>query len=537
MAAVLERLEVNNLAVIEKAELELGPGLNALTGETGAGKSLIVDALSLLLGAKADPGAIRPGAEAALVVAWISGRVYSRRVGARSTPRVEGEVVTLEELAREVSRHVALFAQHAAQTLTRPRAQREMLDTLLPADELEAYRRAHRRWRELGRRLQELREAARERARRLDTLRYQVEEIAAAGLSPDEEEELTLERDRLAHLEAIRERVGEALHLLTEEPDALGALGRASRLLESAAALTPELSPLAEELAQAEDAVSALARELEDRLQGLEADPERLAWVEERLDLYRRLKRKYGDTTEEVLAYRERAEAELSELEASDERLSELEEEHRRAEAEVRSRARRLSELRAGAKRRLEEAVGAELAELGMPGARLVVELSPLPEPGPHGAEEVRLLFSSSPELPPAPLEKAASGGELSRVLLALLLSSGVEAETVVLDEVDAGIGGETALALAERLARLARRHQVLVVTHLPQIAARAHHHFRVSKEGSRARVERLEGEDRVREIARMLSGSYREEALRHARALLAVAPGEDQGRDPEKDQ
>ncbi len=518
---MLEALEVRNLAVIESTEVEFAPGLNVLSGETGAGKSLLVDALALLLGAKADPGLVRPGAEAALVTAWIDGESFSRRIGARSTPRIGGEVVTLDELARAVGARVALFAQHAAQTLTRREAQRRMLDALLPGDLLRAYRTAYERYRRLVAEHLELKQRARERLERIDLLRFQIQEIAGAELEPGEEEALLEERERLKHLDLLRERIAEAIELLTGEADAVGLVGRAAAAVEAAARHDAALAPLASELEGAEDALQALARELENRMLALEADPERLAEVEERLARIQRLKQKYGDTVEAVLAHLERAQEELDALENAEDRIAALEAERAEAEAELKARGQALSRAREEAARRLEAGVKEELAALGMPGAVLKVELEPLPEPGPFGLEAVRFSFSANPGLPPAPLEKAASGGELSRTLLALLLTSGLKAETVVLDEVDAGVGGEAARALAERLARLAEKSQVIVVTHLPQIAARAHRHFRVRKESGRAWAEALSGEARVREIARMLSGGYEPEALEHARALL----------------
>jgi len=517
----VEALEVENLAVIESASVEFAPGLNVLTGETGAGKSLLVDALALLLGAKPDPGMVRPGASAAFVTAWIDGRAYSRRLGHRSTPRIEGEVVTLDELAKEVGKKVALYAQHAAQTLTRKEAQRRMLDALIPEEIRTAYRKAYQELQATKRELEHLKEAARARAQRLDLLRFQIEEIEAAKLRPGEEEELETERQRLRHLDLLRERLAEAAALLGGETDALGAVGRAGRALEQAARHDPELSPLARELEAAEESLQALLRELEDRLLGLEADPGRLEEVENRLALLERLKRKYGDTLDEVLAYLERAREELKELEQAEDLREALEAERARLEAELKKRSEALSQARREAARRLERGVTEELKALGMPQARFEVRLEPLAEPGPHGAEDVRFYFGANPGIPPQPLEKAASGGELSRTLLALLLTSGTEAETVVLDEIDAGVGGEAARALADRLARLAETRQVIVVTHLPQIAARARRHIRVHKKGDRAVAEVLAGEARVRELARMLSGGYEEEALAHARALL----------------
>jgi len=518
---MLEALEAQNLAVIESVAVEFAPGLNVLTGETGAGKSLLVDALALLLGAKADPGLIRPGAEAALVTAWIDGKAYSRRIGSRSTPRIEGEVVTLSELAEAVGQKVALYAQHAAQSLTRREAQRRMLDSLVPEKILRAYRAAFEAYKKTAAELAALKEAAREREHKLDLLRFQVQEIAEARLTPGEDEALLAERERLRHLDLLRERLAEAAELLIGEADAVGAVGRAAAAVEAASRHDPELVPIARELESNEEALSALAREIEDRLLGLEADPERLAEVESRLAQIERLKRKYGDTIEAILAYQESAERQLAELENAEDRIAELSTRLEQLAAELKAQGHALREARRQAKARLEVGVQEELHALGMPEATFQVDLVPLPEPGPFGLEEVRFLLSANPGLPPAPLEKAASGGELSRTLLALLLTSGFGAETVVLDEIDAGVGGEAARALADRLARLAQTRQVIVVTHLPQIAARAERHFRISKHRGRAVAERLEGEARIRELARMLSGGYEPEAIAHARALL----------------
>ena len=518
---MLERLELKNLAVIEEAELDFAPGLNVLTGETGAGKSLLIDGLALLLGAKAEPHLIRPGAEAALVTAWIDGVPYSRRIGSRSTPRIAGEVVTLAELKEAVEKRLSLYAQHAAVALLRPATQRRLLDSLVPKEVRERYQSAFRRYQELFEEAKRLKEAEREREHRLDLLRFQVEEIERTNPTPEEEERLFALRERLKHRETIRARLAEAAEALLGEGDASGSVGRAAEALAQAARHDPELGPLALELENLEAALGALAREVEERLLALEEEPERLDEVEARLFELERLKRKYGDSVAEILAYKERAEKELLELEGLSLRLDEVEKELSAAEKELYEAAQALSEERRRAAKFLSERVERELRALALPEARFAVELVPKKAPGPGGAEEVRFLFSANPGLSPAPLEKVASGGELSRTLLAILLSTEGEAETVVLDEIDAGVGGEAARALADRLARLAERHQVIVVTHLPQIAARAKKHFRVKKEKGRAEVEEVKGKERVLELARMLSGGYEPEAIEHARALL----------------
>ncbi|MEN2981998.1 MAG: AAA family ATPase [Thermus sp.] len=515
---MLLRLEVQNLAAIREAVLELGPGLNVLTGETGAGKSLLVDALALLLGEKAE-GLLGPFGESLLVTAFFPERVLSRRVGSRSTPRIDGEVVSLKELQEEAERWLSLHAQHAALALLSPRRQRALLDALLHPETLGAYAEAYGQYQALLAEQRALEEALRMRSEREDLLRFQLREIEEAKPRPGEDQELWQEAERLRHLEALRERAGRAYALLAEE-GTLDLLQGAVRELRGGGRFDRALEALAGDLEAALQGARAVARELEDYLEGLEGDPERLAALEARLSLLERLKRKYGPTLEEVLAHAQRAQEELRTLEGGEERLEAVRRAVRASRETLLAAGEALTEARAQAAQRLARGMEAELAALGLPQARFQVELLPLPEPGPFGLEEVAFRFSASPHLPPAPLG-AASGGELSRIALALALLTGAEAPTVVFDEMDTGVGGETAWKLAERLARLAESRQVLVVTHLPQVAARAHRHLRVVKEGSEVRVEVLEGEARVRELARLLSGQYTEAALAHARLLL----------------
>ncbi|KGQ21037.1 DNA repair protein RecN [Thermus filiformis] len=517
---MLRRLEVQNLAVIREAALDLSPGLNVLTGETGAGKSLLVDALALLLGER-----LEGPAQNTLVTAFFQKegveRILSRRIGARSTPRIDGEVVTLKELAEEAERWVALHAQHAALALLSARSQQRLLDALLEGELLAAYREAYARREALLKEKAALLERVRAREERLDFLRFQLKELEEARLRPDEDEALLETARRLRHATSLKEK-GEKARAQLEK--ALSALGLAGRELEGASRLDPGLTPLAQEAEEAEARARALLDEVEAYLEGLELDPEELEKVEARLALLERLKRKYGPTLLEVLAHKERLEEEIRELEGSEERLGELEEALKEAEEALARAGRSLSQAREKAARWLSQKATEEVRALGMPEARFQVALLPLPAPGPEGLERVQFLFSANPALPPGPLE-AASGGELSRVMLALaLLTQGGEAPTVVFDEIDVGVGGEAAWRVAERLYELAQSRQVLVVTHLPQIAARAQAHFRVVKDpATGVRVERVEGEERVRELARMLSGSYTEAALRHARSLLGV--------------
>jgi DNA repair protein RecN (Recombination protein N) len=520
MRGMLQRLEVQNLAVIREAVLELAPGLNVLTGETGAGKSLLVDALALLLGARPE-GMVGPFGDSLLVTAFFQGpepKVLSRRVGGRSTPRIDGEVVSLKELEEEAQKRLSLHAQHTALALLSPRRQREVLDTLLDPALLARYAEAYAHHQALLAEKEALEAALRERRAREDLLRFQLAEIQGARVQPGEDEALLEEARRLRHLEALKERAARAQALMEE--GAFEALEAAFRELRSGARYDRALEALAQDLEAALEGARAVAAELLAYLEGLEDDPGRLAQLEERLDLLERLKRKYGPTLEEVLAYGKRAEEELARLEGGEARLAEVEQELQVAQEALLQAGEALSRAREKAARRLMAGMEEELKELGFPRPRFLVDLKPLPEPGPSGLEEVAFRFSANPHLPPAPLS-AMSGGELSRLALALALLTGAEAPTVVFDEVDTGLGGETAWKVAERLARLAQTRQVLVVTHLPQIAAKAHRHLRVVKEGEEVRLEVLEGEERVRELARLLSGQYTEAALSHARLLL----------------
>ncbi|WP_456445713.1 DNA repair protein RecN [Oceanithermus sp.] len=520
---MLERLEVQNLATLPEATLEPGPGLTALTGETGTGKSILVGALGLLLGAKADPGLIRPGTGALLVTAWVEGRPYSRRVTpARSVPRIDGEVVTLAELQAALEPHVAIHTQHAALALTRKSRHRQALDRLVDAGVRQAYETAYRRWSELEEELVRLEARVAERERRLDVLRFQLHEIEQVAPQTGELEELEVEARRLGHTDELMRHLGAVLDLIAaSEENALDRIRTAGKELGQAARLVPELEPLAADLEAAEAALAAVAREAESYAAGLEADPERLEAVERRIAELQRLERKYGGDLEAVLAFADGLRREITELEGAEDRLEALRAERQAARQRLEEAAAVLSAARERAAGELGPRVEAELRALGMPQARFSVRVHPLPEPQPHGADEVGFFFAAGGDQEAAPVEKAASGGELSRIMLALALHTGADAPTVIFDEVDVGIGGEVAVAVAERLARLARERQVIVVTHLAQIAAAAGVHYRVVREGASAHLERLEGEARVRELARMLSGSYSETALEHARELL----------------
>jgi len=521
---------------VDELRVELSGGLNVLTGETGAGKSILIDALALLIGGRADSGVVRAGAESALVQGMFDDpRVesLSRRIqtSGRSSARLNGELITISELAEVGGGLVAIFGQHAAQTLLAGGEQRQLLDRLLPLEQQEQlarYRDAFRRYQATGQELEALSAATREGARRRDVLAFQLQEIDAAKLSLGEDERLRQEADSLRHAERIRQGVGSAGQLLSEaEPNALELGFRALRELESAARYHRDLAALADDLRVGLTGLQAVGDELMSFLAGFEVEPGRLETLETRLSKLETLKAKYGDTLAAVLAYHTKAAAELASLHHIDENIGQLEALRQTLQAELEATAQELSRARQDAAIRLQSEVGAQLGPLGMPSAVFQVSLAPQ-SLGPHGQDKVTLLFSANLGEAPAPLAEVASGGELSRLMLALNVVTGSDLPTLAFDEVDAGIGGQAARAVGALLKRLARNHQVLVVTHLPQVAAYADAQFFVQKleRSGRtvARVARLTAAEREAELARMLSGAVTDKALAHARELLRAS-------------
>lgn len=542
---VLLALELKDFAIVDTLRVELAPGLNVLTGETGAGKSILIDALALLCGGRAESSVVRDGAGSALVQAEFDDpqvASLSRRIPAagRSSARLNGELVTIGELAEAGAGLVAIFGQHASQTLLDGGEQRKLLDRLLPPAQqaqLARYREAYRRYQATVKELSALRTAARERARRRDVLAFQLQEIDDAKLSPGEDERLYQEAEALRHAERIRHGVASAVQLLSEaEPNALALAVHALRELDGAARYHRELQALAADLRASVTGLQAVGEELSSFLAGFEVEPGRLEAVETRLHRLDTLKAKYGDSVEAVLAYRAEAAAELAGLEQIDETIGEREALSHALQAELEALGGDLSRARQEAAARLEAEVRALLGPLGMPSAvfRVVLEPQPL---GPHGQDKVTFHFSANLGEAPAPLADVASGGELSRLMLALNVVTGSDVPTLAFDEVDTGIGGQAARAVGALLKQLARDHQVLVVTHLPQVAAYADAQFFVDKleRAGRTvtRVTRLEPAEREAELARMLSGAVTEKALAHARELLKAAHGEPLGDTP----
>src|SRR3954447_26608188 len=559
---MLRELRIENLLLIERAELRLGDGLNAITGETGAGKTVLAHSLDLLMGGKARPQIVRPGAGEAYVegvfalpedlfadaeLAELAERmpegaeeiVLGRRIGAsgRTSAFVQGRSASASDLRALGSRLLAFYGQHEHRKLVLSSAQLEILDGFAGAEHLERrarYREAHAEVGALSRELAAVREREGARERDLDLLRFELAEIEAAAPDPDEEEELTAERDRLRHAERLHTAAATALAAIAGAEDdgggARGAIGAAEAELAAVDSIDRALDTVAEQVRAVTVELDDAASALRGYVDGIEADPERLEQLEERLTALDRLKRKHGGSTEAVLAHAERCRAEIEQLENAEGLAADLESRVTAASKLRAGIAGELAEARAKAAKQLERRVASELGALAMDGASVEVHLEPHPDGfGPSGSETVEFLVATNPGIPASPLRDAASGGELSRIMLALTgLGAGGGAGTVVFDEIDAGIGGNTANAVGERLCALGKGRPLICITPLPQVASLASTHFRIFKEAGResakATVERVDGEQLVAEIVRMLGGERDDEvASRHARDLLAA--------------
>ena len=553
---MLTELRIRNFAIIESLTLPLARGFNVLSGETGAGKSIIVGALGLLLGERASTDLIRTGADRATVegVFDVADRpeiavlldergidaeesfvVLKREIVAAGRARawVNGTTVSATILA-EVSRLlVNLHGQHEAQTLLDPDAQRRILDAFAGATEsASAVRDAYEGLARVRREIADLRRRRADAEKRADYLRHVVQEIEAAKLTEGEDVRLEDEARRLENAEELRElSTGIVECIEGEEESALQRLASVERLLSTIQRVDPTLARLQELYDTAYYNLEALAREMTEYETSVELDPERLEEVRRRRDLLYRLTKKYGPTLPEVLEAGRAARAELDLVDSADLDLRTLEEQERGAAQTLQERSTALSSLRAQASERLGRAVDEVLPDLGMPDGRFHAALVPLREVGPDGAEAVEFRVSLNVGHEERPLARVASGGELSRVMLALktILARLDRVPTLIFDEVDAGIGGRVGLQVGETMRRVATYHQVFAISHLPQIAARAHHHILVSK-GARggvttADVAVLDGDLRVTEIARMLGGDPESEVSRaHARELLDTA-------------
>jgi DNA repair protein RecN (Recombination protein N) len=558
---VLLELRIENLLLIERAELRPGGGLTAITGETGAGKTVLAHALDLLLGGKARSGIVRPGAREAYVegvfelpaglmeepeLADLRERVgedleeivLARRVSAEGRTRafVQGRSATAADLQALGGRLVAFFGQHEHRRLTLASAQLDLLDGFCGRDQLElraALAGAHGRMRELERALAELRERAGTRDRDLDLLAFEIEEIEELDPSEEERASLGAEQSRLRQLDGLLAAAGagaEAIAPSGEDPGVATMLAEAENLTQAVADADPELDGLAERLAALRLEAEELGADMRRYADSLEAEPGRLDVVEERLELYDRLERKHGGSVAAVLAHAERCRAERERLEQAEVETERAEAALAKARAERDKLAKSVTAARQKAAPKLAAAVREELEALAMEGAAVEVVIEPREETGPTGAERVEFLLAPNVGVPAAPIRDAASGGELSRVMLALMTVAGTgESRTLVFDEVDAGVGGQTARAVGERLRALGDGRQVLCITHLPQIAALAGAHFRIEKSAETdtalTTVEALEGDGVVAELCRMLGAEASDTAARrHAEELLAAA-------------
>ena len=571
---MLYELRVENLLLMERAELRLAEGLNVLTGETGAGKTLLAHALDLLLGGRARNGIVRRGTAEAYVEgvfarpeAWsvddgelgapglelipvdAEEIVLARRVWAdgRTRAYVCGRSATVADLRELGRRLVAFYGQHEHRKLMLSAAQLDVLDAHCGAGQLalrsnmtEAYEHVRR----LEDRAAELRALAGARERELDLLAFEIDEIDAAAPSVREASELTLERDRLRNVETLRLAAAAGAGAISAE-EGVGVaelLAGAGAALAPSAGIDPALAKLSERLDALLYDAEDLGRELRAYLLDVEGSPDRLEEVEERLALFARLERKHGGSIEEVLAHAERCRARREELEHAEVALAGAESELAAARSELEKLAEELRRNRTRAAPVLADAVRQRLAELAMPDARFEIEVAPRPEGcGPRGADTVQMLIGTNAGMPLGPLREIASGGELSRVMLALLsvahgggshdlVSSGSDpGALLVFDEVDAGIGGHTARTVGEHLRELSHGRQILCITHLPQVAALATRHFTIAKNASTVpattSVTQLGGEAIIAELVRMLGAAEGDRvASRHARQLLKAA-------------
>jgi DNA repair protein RecN (Recombination protein N) len=562
---VLRHLRVTNFAILSDVGVELGAGMNALTGETGAGKSLIVEAVALLRGARASADIPRAGADEAVVEAVVEvpadlrkrvgavletaglpaisedHEVFIRRViqrGGRSRTWINGALTTAARLAEVGALLIDLSGQHQHQGLVDPGRHRELLDALVArkaksdtAPQADAMTIAWEALRAIDVELDGIGGDDRMRAARADFVRFQLDELEGAKLEPGEEARLEAERVRLAAVDQLGAGARAAEDALYgSDESAVDKLGAAARELERLVRLDGELAGCARSLGEARALVEDVAAQLRSYADRLDGDPERLGWVDDRLATIKRIARKHGGASiEELLAIAHALAAELAGLTGRDARLAELATLRDAALARAQSCAAALTTARTAAARTLEKEVGAALAELGLASARLTVAIEPRPL-GPTGADKVELLLAANKGEEARPLARIASGGELSRIMLALKLAlrRADEVATYVFDEVDAGIGGATAQAVGAQIRAVADHRQVLCVTHLPQIAAHADHHFHVEKSEVGGRTEtavtELTGAARKDELARMLGGQSTARARAHAAELLAAS-------------
>jgi len=582
---VLEELRISGLGVIEDATLAFSPGLTVITGETGAGKTMVVAGLGLLFGGRADAGRVRPGVGRAAVEGRLrpdparSAGVLARAAEAGAEPDQDGSLLLARTVTAEGRSRaylagrgvpvgvlgelgtfaVAVHGQSDQLRLLQPAEQRAALDRYAGSEHeklLAHYREVYENWRRLAVGLTELRRDIRERRQQVDLLRLGLAEIDSVAPRPGEEQELVDEARRLEYAESLRQTVTSAHLALAGDPDDPTAgtdagtmLGEARRLLDGQATVDPKLGEYAQRISEAVTLIGEVASELTGYLDGLDADPARLGAVHERRAALRSLTRKYAEDVNGVLAWAEGARAQLAHLDVSDEEVAVRTAERDRFAHQIVDLASRVTESRRRTAGQFGTDVSRELAGLAMPHATVMAHVAPFPPGkgqatvdldgeriavGPEGRDEVELRLTANPGAPALSLQRGASGGELSRVMLAVevVFAGAGGPPTLVFDEVDAGVGGRAAVEVGRRLARLARRHQVIVVTHLPQVAAFADRHLLVAKDSTGAvttsGVRMVEDTERARELARMLAGMPDSDlGVAHAEELLAVAASE----------
>ena len=536
---MLELLHIENIAIIEAADIEFAPGFNALTGETGAGKSIVIDSLSAVLGQRTSRELIRTGAEKAFVSAAFSGMApeLTEELGiqpeadgtlllqreiqtdGKNVCRVNGRPVTVGQLRALGARLLNIHGQHDGQQLLDEEQHIVYLDSFGRVESLAiTYAEKYKNFTDIRRQIGALQMDEAEKVRRVDTLQYQIEELRRAKLTPGEEEELTARRGMLRNAEKFLDAVAGADYALNGDDSgggALSALRQAQDALSGVRHLDDAFGQLYERLGEAYSEVYDIAATVEDKRGELDVSPGELDRVESRMDLLYRLKKKYGATVEDMLDYQARCEAELAQIEDAGDTLARLEQALSKAEKEARQAAQALSDARkAAAAEQLTSQILAELQQLDMGKIRFAVDFAEKPLDS-DGMDTVRFLMSANVGEELRPIHKIASGGELARIMLAMknVLSEQDHVGTMVFDEVDTGVSGRAAQKVAEKMARISRRKQVLCVTHLPQLAAMADTHFSVEKgeRGGRTytEVRRLDREQRRRELARLTGGSH----------------------------
>lgn len=555
---MLQECSIRNLAVIESVHVQFSKGFHVLTGETGAGKSMIIDALSLIIGGRGSAELVRHGAEKAEIECvfelhddhpvWDVLRQFGyeasddnqlllrREITAqgKSSSRINGRLANLS-LLKAIGEHlVNIHGQHEHQSLLRTERHLEWLD-LYAGDDIQPllgqYRQLYQKYEQVSRQLQELRKSGQETLQLLDLYKFQLQEIEEASLNLSEDELLEQEKRKLSNAEKLFESVSESYEKINQH--ALDLIGDAMKRMSEAAAYDPSrLQPIADQIQSAYYQLEDAAHELRGYRDEIEFNPERLQEIEMRLDLLNQLKRKYGQTIEEILTYAENIKKELDLLDNKEENIEALERQTEQLRAELTDRAKVLSSLRQEASKRLAEQIEAELADLEMKQARFQVQIdTDFNRLSINGCDKAEFLISANPGEPLRPLHKIASGGELSRIMLALksIFARIDRIPVLVFDEVDTGVSGRAAQAIAEKLSNLARHCQVFSITHLPQVASMADIHFEIRKETKQNRthtvVELLDGRNRVLELARMLGGAeVTETTEHHAKEMLDMA-------------